>query len=120
MEEMMTKLIETHGKQQIEEDKGTNRPLDMEGKSNEEYLSDERNSSRKKATKQKAKMNKAYYTLKEKIKRFKANLKKQFVLQDMSEMEDLGLQTRVQLPSKFKMPHLPKFKGLGDPIVHVK
>ncbi|KAF2286159.1 hypothetical protein GH714_011104 [Hevea brasiliensis] len=57
MEEMMRKLLDTLGKQQTEEDRGTKRPLDVEGKSNEEYPYDERNSLRKKAAKEKDKMN---------------------------------------------------------------
>ncbi|KAF2324209.1 hypothetical protein GH714_010189 [Hevea brasiliensis] len=66
MDEMIRKLLETLGKQQIEEDRGSKRPFDIEGKSNEEYPYDERNSPRKKAAKEKGEMNEAYCTLKEK------------------------------------------------------
>ncbi|KAF2289904.1 hypothetical protein GH714_039097 [Hevea brasiliensis] len=69
-----------------------------------------RNSPRKKVAKEKGEMNEAYYTLKEKRPRFETDLRKQFMLHGMNDfrkqfmlhgmndMEDLGRQTRIQLP----------------------
>lgn len=38
----------------------------------------------------------------------------------MGDTDDLGLQTQVQLPGKFRMPSLLMFDGLGYPTTHVK
>lgn len=54
------------------------------------------------------------------MEKLKANLKKQSKLQRMGDIDDFGLYMQFQLLSKFKMPSLPKFDGLGDPTIHIK
>ena len=53
-----------------------------------------------------------------------ANLEKQFKkaqgLNSIPDIEDGYTKAFVRLPDKFKMPHIGRFDGSGDPMVHIR
>ncbi|XP_028084041.1 uncharacterized protein LOC114285214 [Camellia sinensis] len=55
-----------------------------------------------------------------KIVRLEKALKKSQGFNSIPDIEDGYTEALVRLPEKFKMPHIDRFDGSGDPIVHVR
>lgn len=54
------------------------------------------------------------------FEKLQTSLKKQARELNFYDIEDFDIKVEKRLPEKFKMPNLPKFDEIGDPMTHLR